>query len=153
MAIGNCVLRQIPTADRRLWGQLCGTPSGVAVQSAVRMRAPISPPPERKSGVEAGSCVTAMKGCLLALKFSFALFPTIRCFRRRYYRETHRLDALDKSDAQVSAACQRLPPEAPDRLCLGVPSVQGRPAVAAISSRSGAEQIDSTRQRPALAAM
>lgn len=40
----------MPTAVRRLIGQLSGGPSGVRVQSAARISAPISLLPARKSG-------------------------------------------------------------------------------------------------------
>src|SRR3990170_686889 len=44
-------------------GQPSGVPSGVADQSCARMRAPISPPPERKSGA-AGSIPLGRLSCM-----------------------------------------------------------------------------------------
>jgi len=42
------------SAERRLCGQSCGAPKGVAPQSWARMSAPISPPPERNSSTPSG---------------------------------------------------------------------------------------------------
>src|SRR6266404_4030218 len=49
--IGWLVLSRIRTAVRRLCGQPSGGPSGFAAQSKLRVNAPISPPPARKSAV------------------------------------------------------------------------------------------------------
>src|SRR3954462_5151773 len=50
-------LRQVLTEVRRLWGQPSIGPSTVPDQSMERIRAPSSPPPERKSRV---NCVDSM---------------------------------------------------------------------------------------------
>src|SRR3954447_10944583 len=49
MNIGWLVLSRMRSAVRRLCGQPSGGPIGVADQSWVRVNAPISPPPARKS--------------------------------------------------------------------------------------------------------
>src|SRR5665213_971812 len=49
MNIGWLVLSRMRSAVRRLCGQVSGGPSGVADQSWARVKAPISPPPARKS--------------------------------------------------------------------------------------------------------
>ena len=49
--MGKRELRQMLTADRKLWGQSEAGPNGVAEKSKERMSAPISPPPLKKSYV------------------------------------------------------------------------------------------------------
>jgi hypothetical protein len=47
--MGWAEVRIIRTQVFKLWSQFSGSPSGVVDQSKLRMRSPISPPPDRKS--------------------------------------------------------------------------------------------------------
>src|SRR5690349_19904418 len=63
--IGWAEVRIMRTHVLKPWSQLSGSPSGVVVQSNLRMRSPISPPPDKKfKGFD--MVIMFFKSCLLS---------------------------------------------------------------------------------------